>query len=101
MQVSQAELLADVQKCRRDLNNDLTRLRALIPETQKPLQEAPRKMSTQVTGMSEEWGKDISRILTLSQQSTDSIDARIVELSAQNDREHERLRERIAEMTER
>ena len=45
--------------------------------------------------MSEEWGKDIHRILALSQQSTDSIDARIIELVVQNDREHEGLHEKI------
>ena len=52
-----------------------------------------------MTGMSEEWGKDISRILTLSQQSADSLDARFVELAMQNERGHERLHERIEGMT--
>ena len=48
-----------------------------------------------MTSMSEEWGKDIHRILTLSQQSTDSIDARIVKLAVQNDQEHEGLHKKI------
>ena len=48
-----------------------------------------------MTNMSEEWGKDIHYILTLSQQSTDSIDARIIKLDVQNDREHEGLCEKI------
>ena len=67
LQVSKAELTVAVGKCKQELNNDLVRLRTLIPETQKPLQEALHKLSSQVTSMSEEWGKDIHRILTLSQ----------------------------------
>ena len=53
-------------KCKRELNNDLVRLCALIPEMQKPLQKVLHKLSSQVTSMSEEWGKDIHHILTLS-----------------------------------
>ena len=101
LQVVKAELTAEVGKCKRELNTDLTRLRALIPEMQKPLQEALRKLSSQLTGMSEDWGKDITRILALSQQSTESIDARIAKIVGQNDREHTVLRDKLEDMTAR
>ena len=40
LQESSAALLAEVDYCKREMHNDLVRLRALIPDTQKPLQEA-------------------------------------------------------------
>ena len=79
----------------------LTQLRALIPDTQKPLQEALRAVSSQVTSMSEGWGKDVTRLMSLSQQTEKTIDTRIHELIVQNELEHDRLHERIEGMTQR
>ena len=42
IQVSKAELTANIQRSKRELNKDLIRLHTLIPKTQKPLQEALR-----------------------------------------------------------
>ena len=101
LQESSAALLAEVDHCKREMHNDLVRLRALIPDTQKPLQEALRQLSAQVTGMSEDWGKDVTRLMSLSQQAEKRIDTRIGELVAQNKLKHERLHERIEGMTQR
>ena len=101
IQASGAALLAEVDQCKRGMNNDLVRLRALIPDTQKPLQEALHKLSAQVTGMSADWGKDITRLMSLSQQAEKTIDMCISKLVAQNKLEHERLHERIKGMTQR
>ena len=67
IQASGAALLAEVDQCKREMNNDLVRLRALIPDMQKPLQDALHQLSAQVTGMSADWGKDVTRLVSLSQ----------------------------------
>ena len=46
MQESSAALLAEVENCRREMQTGLTHLRALISDTQKPLQEALRTVSS-------------------------------------------------------
>ena len=58
-------------------------------------------MSSQVTSMSEGWGKDVTRLMSLSSQAERELNTRIHELSVQNQREHERLHERIEGMTQR
>ena len=50
--------------------------------------------------MVEDWGKGVTRLMSLSQQSKLAIDTRIQELTAQNKHEHERLHERIEGMTQ-
>ena len=101
LQDSSAALSAEVETCKRETHNGLIQLRALIPDTQKPLQEALRKMSTQVTSMIEGLGKDVTRLMSLSQQAEMTIYTRIHELETQSKLEHERLHERIEGMTQR
>ena len=50
--------------------------------------------------MSEGWGKDVTRLMSLSQQSELALDTRIQELIAQNKHKHEHLHERIEGMTQ-
>lgn len=101
LQDSSAALLAEVEHCKKEIQNGLVRLRMLIPDTQKPLQEALRQLSSQVTAMSADWGKDVTRLMSLSQQAETTIDTRIRELETQSKLEHERLHERIEGMTQR
>ena len=42
IQASSTGLLAEVDNCKREMQNDLVRLRVLIPDTQKPLKEGLR-----------------------------------------------------------
>ena len=42
LQESSAALLTEVENCKRETQSGLIQLRALIPDTQKPLQEALR-----------------------------------------------------------
>ena len=58
-------------------------------------------MSSQVTSMTEGWGKDVTRLMSLTHQSESTIDTRIQTFILQNEREHERLHERIEGMTQR
>ena len=51
--------------------------------------------------MTEGWGKDVTRLMSLSQQSESTIATCIQELILQNEQEHERLHERIEGMTQR
>ena len=57
-------------------------------------------MSTQVTHMTEDWGKDVTRLMSLSQQSESTLTTRIFTLILQNEQEHKRLHERIEGMTQ-
>ena len=67
MEKSHAALWTEVDTCKRATQDGLIQLRALIPDTQKPITEALRKMSAQVTSMTEDWGKDVTRLMSLSQ----------------------------------
>ena len=97
LRVLTAELSTEVAKCKRDMGNGLMQIRALVHETQAPLQEALRRLSSQVTEMSKEWGKDIAQLLKMSQQSVESIDTRLAVLNANNIDEHDHLQAQIAE----
>ena len=51
--------------------------------------------------MAADWGKDVTRLMSLTQQSETTIATRIQGLITQNEQEHERLYERIEGMTQR
>ena len=66
LQESSVALLEEVEYCKRETQNGLIQLLALILDTQKPLQEALCRMSSQVTSMTEGWGKDVTRLMSLT-----------------------------------
>ena len=101
LEKSHAAVLEEVEKCKRETRDGLVHLRALIPETQKPITEALRKVSTQVTGMTEDWGKDVTRLMSMTQNTESTLTTRLNTLVYQNEQDHARLHERIEGETQR
>ena len=97
METSISDLSAELAGCKKDMDRGLLQVRMLVQETQKQLHTALERLNSRVTDMAGEWGKDISRILTVSKENNAAVDSRLATLAIQSDNEYVRLHNLIQE----
>lgn len=91
------ELLTELTKCKGDMDCGLAQVCVLVQETQKQLQKALERLSSQMTDMSKGWGKDIAHILNVSKDNVASLDYSLTALTVQMDSKHTCLERLITE----